>query len=588
MPRYRSSIEVPVPVGDAFAFVTDFRNAARWDPRVVRSELLTDGPIGLGSRFHLVSFGLGKEVALPYEVTTFEPGERAVFEGRTLLFRYRDRIDFEPIDPTADGTAGTRVTYDARLSLRGPLALGNPLLALVFRRIGDDALAGIRRGLLGLTLGGEPSAGLDAPTPEEVRRIVAMDDRPVLRNLQITLGYHRLSNALARLYGPENANWCTYAAWASKTAGTFIRGDEVRGELRRLLESKDRIWRHLHTLHRALHGADPDLKPEPGDDLGPILGVVDEVGRFIREGNRIVFAELGGLFAELLVELETHPGPDEEPDWKRFERFLERLRPGLPEPDAVEPTGGDGPVVSRPRGGQDLLRDSMRAHYAARFETDPKKRAELLLLGNALGGLHEQTRLQSCIAGALDAPVAEILYSRMNDALVERLGRKLLGPAQEVLHRLITPVGEEVAELVRELSTRFLMRLPIPGEVLELGEDHPAPPGGPLYPPVLATIEHAELAATLGRYGAEPTRAAGLPFKARLRTRVVGMLARRGLHRAVVPWSAAVDWTELGDRMRYIFVYFRSRQAQASLLGAPFDRTQVEAILAGRVPEGPL
>jgi len=582
MPRYRASIEVPVPVGDAFAFVTDFRNAARWDPRVVRGELLTDGPIGLGSRFRLVSFGLGKEVALPYEVTTFEPGERAVFEGRTLLFRYRDLIGFEPLT----GSGGTRITYDARLSLRGPLALGNPLLALVFRRIGDDALAGIRRGLLGLTLGGEPSAGLDAPTPEEVRRIVAMDDRPVLRNLQITLGYHRLSNALAELFGPENANWCTYAAWASKTAGTFIRGDELRGELRRLLEETGRVGRHLHALHRALHAADPELEPEPEDDLGPILEVVDEVGRFIREGNRVVFEELGGLFAELLAELERHP----EQDPARFERFLERLRPGPPEPDVVERTedGGSGQVMSRPRGGQDLLRGSMRAFYAARFETDAKKRAELILLGNALGGLHEQTRLQGCIAGALDAPVAEILYSRMNDALAQRLGRKLLGPTQEVLHRLLTPLGEEVAELVRELSTRFLMRLAIPGEVLELGEDHPAPPGGPVYPPVLATIEHEDLAATLGRYGAEPTRAAGLPFKARLRTRVVGMLARRGLHRAVVPWSAAVDWTELGDRMRYIFVYFRSRQAQASLLGAPFDRVQVEEIVAGRVPDGPL
>jgi len=586
MPRYRASIEVPVPLGEAFAFVTDFRNAARWDPRVVRGELETDGPIGSGSRFRLVSFGLGKEVALPYEVTAFDPGKFAVFEGRTLLFRYRDRIGFEALDPTADNTGGTRLTYDAHLSLRGPLALGNSLVALVFRRIGDDALNGIRRALLGLTLGGEPPTGLDAPTPEEVRRIVSMDDRPVLRNLHITLGYHRLSNALAELFGPENANWCTYAAWASKTAGIFIRGDELRGELRRLIEKKDRVWRHLHALHRALHAADPEMEPEPEDDLGPILEVVDEVSQFIREGNRAVFEELGGLFAELLAELERHP----EQDPARFERFLERLRPGPPEPDVVEQTedGGGGRVVSRPRGGQDLLRSSMRAYYAARFETDPKKRAELILLGNALGGLHEQTRLQGCIASALDAPVAEILYNRMNDALVERLGRKLLGPAQEVLHRLLTPLGEEVAKLVRELSTRFLMRLAIPGEVLELGEDHPAPPGGPVYPPILARIEHPELAATLARYGAEPTTTAGLPFKARLRTRVVGMLARLGLQRPVVPGSAAVDWTELGDRMRYIFVYFRSRQAQANLLEAPFDRMQVVEIVAGRVPEGPL
>lgn len=36
-------------------------------------------------------------------------------------------------------------------------------------------------------------------TPERVREITAMDGRPVLRNLLITLGYHRLTVAMAGL-----------------------------------------------------------------------------------------------------------------------------------------------------------------------------------------------------------------------------------------------------------------------------------------------------------------------------------------------------------------------------------------------------
>jgi hypothetical protein len=436
-------------------------------------------------------------------------------------------------------------------------------------------------------------------TPEEVRRIVAMDDRPVLRNLRITLAYHRLSEDLARVLGADNANWCTYATWASKTAGTFIREEELHEAFRRLLEKKGRVRWRLRALHRALHEMDPQVPEEPDDRemddamTGPILAAVREVGRFIREGNRTVFDELGGLFAALLEELPQHPEPDPE----RFERFLERLRPGESRPDRLNPIdqvgrdGSAGGLESHPEGGQDLLRESMGAYYAARFETDPKRKAELVLLGNALGGLHEQTRLQSHIAGALAAPVAEIVVNRMRDALAQRLGTELLGAspeAQAILDRFLVPIGEEAQRVARRVSTRFLMRLPIPDEVLELGEDVPAPRGGPLYPSLLARVDDEVLVRTLERFGAYPTRLAGLPLPARLRALAVLALARLGLHRAIAPGSAARDWAALADRMRYIFVYFRSRQATASLFDPPFDEGLTQAIDGGRVPRGPL
>ena len=53
----------------------------------------------------------------------------------------RDRITFEST------AAGTRVTYDADLALKGLLRIADPLLALAFNRVGDRALAGLRRTL---------------------------------------------------------------------------------------------------------------------------------------------------------------------------------------------------------------------------------------------------------------------------------------------------------------------------------------------------------------------------------------------------------------------------------------------------------
>lgn len=599
MPRYRSSVQVPVTPAEAFAFVSDFTHAAHWDPMVERAEKEPPGPVRVGTRFVLFSRVLGRTVELPYEVVEMEAGapagsagpespRRLVLEGRTLLFRYRDEIGFEPA-----GTEASTIHYDAALSFRGPLALANPALKPVLRRAGDDALAGIARllrrpGGAGSVRPAPPPPGV---SPREVAEIVALEDRPALRNLLITRGYHLLSRRLGDLLGTADANWCTYATWASKTAGFFIREEEVDAELRRWLQRKARLRKRLRAVHRALRDAHPEAGLyDDGDELGPVLEVSGEVGRWIRAGNRVVFEELGGLFAAWLEEYAPPDGAVDDArlaDAGRLEAFLDRhLRPGQARPDRVERRGDE--LVSTPEGGQDLLRQAIRCYHRALRADDPKVRSELILLGNALGGLHEQTRLQTYIAGSLGAPVEEVLYSRRNDALVQRLGQAALGPVQEVFHRRFAPLGEEVARRVREFSTLHLMRMPIPGEVLELGEDLPAPRGGPLFPPALEVLQDGELVEVLTRYGVYPEAVPpGHPWL-RLRARVTARLVRLGLHPPVVAGSAAEDWADLDQRMRYIFCYFRSRQASPDLFGPPFTPAQEAALLEGRIPAPPL
>lgn len=52
--------------------------------------------------------------------------------------------------------------------------------------------------------------------------------------------------------------------------------------------------------------------------------------------------------------------------------------------------------------------------------------------------------------------------------------------------------------------------------------------------------------------------------------------------------SAAKDWTNYPQRMRFIGVLFRSRQRDAGLWGAPFTAEQAEQIRFGQVPAGSL
>jgi hypothetical protein len=294
-----------------------------------------------------------------------------------------------------------------------------------------------------------------------------------------------------------------------------------------------------------------------------------------------------------------------EPDPAKLDAFLARFRSGESVPDEVEERDGEIVPVHPPGsagGGQELLRQALRAYHDALFESDPKRRAERVLLGSALGGLHEQTRLDPYIRGALGAPVGELGHNPRNDALAQRLKRKTVGEEVEALLREAVGgharrLAEELAEAVREISTFHLMTLRGPDGVLALGDDLPAPAGRGLYPATLDPLEHPELVATLARYGAYPVRSGRLDgrrekgatdWKLRRRRALARLRIALRLAPPMAFGSAARDWGDLGERMRYIFVYFRSRQGERILMSPPFDPRQTAAIAEGHVPRGRL
>ena len=69
-------------------------------------------------------------------------------------------------------------------------------------------------------------------TLPDVDSVVRMAD-PVERNRAITRTYHSLSLASAEVLGATDASWTTFGAWASATAGRFIRGEEPGGRRHR-------------------------------------------------------------------------------------------------------------------------------------------------------------------------------------------------------------------------------------------------------------------------------------------------------------------------------------------------------------------
>jgi len=139
MARYRASIETRWTPEEAFAYLSDFSTSAEWDPGVVEADRVGTAPVGEGTEFRLVAEFLGRKTRLTYRVVEYEPPRAVTFLGENATVVSQDRITFETI-PT-----GTRVSYDADLRLKAPLRLADPLLALAFNRVGDRALAGLRK-----------------------------------------------------------------------------------------------------------------------------------------------------------------------------------------------------------------------------------------------------------------------------------------------------------------------------------------------------------------------------------------------------------------------------------------------------------
>jgi hypothetical protein len=143
MARVSGDVLIERPVEEVFDFVADQRNEPIYNPRMLQSEKITDGPIGVGTRFRATARSGRQAAVMLIEVTEFQRPRR--FCSRTTMSSVDvdGGLTFEPV------AGGTRMSWSWEVRPRGPLRLLGPLVARLGRRQEQMIWTGLKAQLEG-------------------------------------------------------------------------------------------------------------------------------------------------------------------------------------------------------------------------------------------------------------------------------------------------------------------------------------------------------------------------------------------------------------------------------------------------------
>jgi uncharacterized membrane protein len=128
MSKVSGEILIERPVEEVFDYVADQRNEPIYNPQMLQSEKITDGPIGVGTRFRAVAKSGRRAVEMLIEVTEFQRPGRLGSRTTMSSVGVDGGLTFEPV------AGATRMSWSWKVSPRGPLRLLGPLVARLGRR----------------------------------------------------------------------------------------------------------------------------------------------------------------------------------------------------------------------------------------------------------------------------------------------------------------------------------------------------------------------------------------------------------------------------------------------------------------------
>jgi uncharacterized protein YndB with AHSA1/START domain len=143
MVRIEGEIVIDRPVEEVFDVVADERNEPRYNPRMRRAEKISEGPIGVGTRFRAETASTGRAIPMVIEVTDYERPRRLASATHMSSMDIQYTLTFEPVPE------GTRMRWSGELAPRGIFKVMSLLVAFVGRRQEQRIWTGLKHFLEG-------------------------------------------------------------------------------------------------------------------------------------------------------------------------------------------------------------------------------------------------------------------------------------------------------------------------------------------------------------------------------------------------------------------------------------------------------
>ena len=141
MVHIHGDIVINRPPEEVFDVVADTTNEPQYNPRMHHAEQITNGPIGVGTRFHAATDSMGRPVDMVIEITDYHRPQTLSSTTHMTAMDLHGTLTFDP-DPQ-----GTRMRWSWHLQPDGALKLLSPLIATIGRRQEHTIWTGLKHHL---------------------------------------------------------------------------------------------------------------------------------------------------------------------------------------------------------------------------------------------------------------------------------------------------------------------------------------------------------------------------------------------------------------------------------------------------------
>jgi uncharacterized protein YndB with AHSA1/START domain len=141
MPRFEMSEFIPRPPQEVFDFISASENAPKVVPSVTSMVKLTEGPVGIGTRYRETRLMKGEEHQTELEIVEYEPVQKYAMKNETHGIETVYWYTFHPEEN------GTRVDLVCEVKGSGAKKLIVPVVVSVLKKEDGDHLKRLKQAL---------------------------------------------------------------------------------------------------------------------------------------------------------------------------------------------------------------------------------------------------------------------------------------------------------------------------------------------------------------------------------------------------------------------------------------------------------